>query len=281
MAAVPTGRPAGATRGGRGSVGIGAVVRSEWTKFRSVRSTTVSLLVMVVLIVGLGALSTALTTANWSSTGPADRLTFDPTNRSLVGILFGQLAIGVLGVLVISAEYGTGTIRATFAAVPRRPMVLMAKAVVFGAVGLLVSEVTAFAAFFVGQSLLTGATPHAVLSQPDVLRAVVGSGLYLAVLGLFGLGIAAIVRHTAGGIATFVGLLLVLPLIVEALPSSIRDPVAKYLPAVIGEVMTSAVSARAARDFPVLGPWAGFGLLCAYAAAALVLGGIVVVRRDA
>ena len=246
---------------------------------RSVRSTTWSLVAMVVIILGIGALATWLTTRNWSTTGFVDRLTFDPTNRSLTGILFGQLAIGILGVLVMSAEYGTGTIRSTLAAVPNRPLVLGAKTVVFGVVALVVGEVTSLAAFLIGQALLGEPTPHATLSQPGVLTAVAGSGLYLAVLGLLALGIATIVRHTAGSIAVFVGLLLVLPLIVESLPHSIRIHVSKYLPATIGFVMSS--TNLHGFDAPVFTAWTGLLVLCAYAAVALVVGGILLVRRDA
>jgi ABC-type transport system involved in multi-copper enzyme maturation permease subunit len=234
---------------------------------------------MVVIILGIGALATWLTTRNWATTGLVDRLTFDPTNRSLTGILFGQLAIGILGILIMSAEYGTGTIRATLAAVPNRPLVLAAKSLVFGVVAVVVGEATAFAAFLIGQSLLVSPTPHATLSEPGVLTAVAGSGLYLAVLGLLALGIATIVRHTAGSIAVFVGLLLVLPLIVQALPTSIRIHVSRYLPATIGYVMSS--TNLHGFDAPIFSAWTGLLLLCGYAAAALVVGCVLLVRRDA
>ncbi len=179
----------------------------------------------------------------------------------------------------MSAEYGTGTIRATLAAVPHRTLVLAAKAAVFGAVAVVVGLVSSFAAFFLGQALLTEPTPHAVLAQPGVTEAVIGSGLYLAVLGLFALGIATVVRHTAGSIAVFVGILLVLPLIVQALPASIRLHVTKYLPATVGFVMSS--TRTQGFGAPVFSPWGGFALLCGYTAAALVVGGVLLVRRDA
>ncbi len=260
----------------RGRYGLAGLVASEWTKVRSVRSTIWTLVVTVVLGIGLGAIATATTAARWSRMSIVSRLTFDPTRTSLTGLLFAQLAIGILGVLVVSAEYGTGTIRATFAATPRRPVVVIAKALVFGAVALVVGEVVSFVAFFVGQSLLTGPAPHAALGDPGSLRAVVGGGLYLLVLGLLALGIATIVRHTAGAISAFVGVLLVLPIIVTALPSSIGNSIGKFLPANIGVVLLS-VQPQASS----FSPWAGLLLLCGYAVAALVIGTVLVVRRDA
>ncbi|HLN15375.1 MAG TPA: ABC transporter permease [Acidimicrobiales bacterium] len=255
------------------------VVRAEWTKLRTVRSTTWSLLLTVVLTIGIGILTTAVAAARWHQFGAVERFTFDPTARSLTGLLFGQLVIGVLGVLVVSAEYSTGTIRATLAAVPNRPLVLAAKVLVFGLVALVVSEVTSFVAFFVGQAILKGSTPYATLGQPGVLRAVIGSGLYLTVLGLFALGLASIFRHTAGAISAFVVILLILPLILQALPQSVINAVGKFLPANIGVAMIATKpSFDEGAPFP---PWVGLGILAAYALGALLIGGWLMVRRDA
>jgi ABC-2 type transport system permease protein len=254
------------------------VVRSEWTKLRTVRSTAWSLLATAVLTVAIGALVCAVAAARWHEFGLVERATFDPVRHSLSGVLFSQLAVGVLGVLVMSAEYGTGTIRSTLAAVPKRPWVLAAKVVVFGAVALLVGEVVSFVAFFVGQAILAGTTPHATLGGPNVLRAVVATGIYLALLGLLALGIATIVRHTAGAISVFVAVLLILPLILQALPQSIIDAVAKYLPANIG---VSVTGVRFNGDFHTFSPWVGLGLLALYTAATLGVGLWVLVRRDA
>ena len=160
--------------------------------------------------------------------------------------MFCQLAIGVLGVLVMSAEYGTGTIRATFSAAPRRPLVLAAKGIVFGVVALVVAEIVAFVSFLVGQALLSAPATHATLSTPGALRAVVGTGLYLGVIGLFALGLATIIRHTAGAISAFVGILLVLPIIVEALPNSLQFDIRRFLPLQIGGVMMSVNGAESA-----------------------------------
>jgi len=255
-------------------------VRSEWTKLRTVRSTLWSVVATVGLSLAIGIVATAVTASRWNTTSVLDRITFDPTSRSLTGLLFGQLAIGVLGVLVMSAEYGTGTIRATLTAVPNRRRVLGAKVVVFAAVGLVIGELSAFASFLVGQQILAGSTPYATLGQPGVLRAVIGGGLYLVVLGLLALGIAVMVRHTAGAISAFVGVLFVLPLIDQALPTSVADAVGRFLPAEIGAVMTTTRPDvhLAVGSFP---PWVGFGLLCAYAVVALLIGGVLLERRDA
>jgi hypothetical protein len=182
----------------------------------------------------------------------------------------------------MSAEYGTGTIRATFAAIPNRPLVLVCKAAVFGAVALVTSEILTFAAFLLGQTLLKGSTPYATLGQPGVLRAVAGAGLVLTVIGLLGLGLATIIRHTAGAISAFVAILLVVPLILQAFPVSVQHALIKYMPLVIAENM--AATRPTINDFggaTLLSPWTGFALLCAYAAASLVIGGILLVRRDA
>jgi ABC-2 type transport system permease protein len=247
--------------------------RSEWTKLRTVRSTIWSFAVIVVMAIGIGALATAETRSHWNSTSI---IGFDPTQTSLVGVFFAQLVIGILGVLVMSAEYGTGTIRATLAAAPRRPLVLVAKVGVFALVSLVVSEIVAFVSFFIGQALLSAPAIHATLSSPGALRAVVGSGLYLCVLGLMALGIATIIRHTAGAIAAFVGVVLVLPIISSALPSSIDESVRRFLPSRIGTSIITVIPQNHS-----FSPWTGFALLCAYAVGLLIIGGVLLVRRDA
>ncbi len=284
-----------------GRAGLRTSVLAEWTKFWSVRSTMWTLVATGLAVVGLCALSTG--------TVSASDIIDDPTRRSLIGIFLGQLIFGVLGVLVMSAEYGTGTIRATLSAIPRRPIVLASKILVFGAVAVVVSEILTFSAFAIGQAILSGKhavgsaaflgqraqqfgvkVPHdiqvglsggsASLGQAGVLRAVVGAGLYLAVLGLLALGLATIIRHTAGAISAFVGIVLVLPLIVQALPMSIADAVARYLPANIGLVMFSTHGVPD-RIGPAFSPWAGFGLLVLYTVVTLAVGCWVLVRRDA
>jgi ABC-type transport system involved in multi-copper enzyme maturation permease subunit len=256
-----------------GRYGTADLVRSEWTKLRTVRSTLWALGATTVIGIGISALATAEVRAHLATTGP-----FDPTRLSLTGTFFCQLVIGVLGVLVMSGEYSTGTIRATFAAAPRRPLVLVAKVVVFGSVVLVISEVVAFVSFLVGQALLTSPAPHASLSTPGAVTAIVGTGLYLCVIGLFALALATLVRHTAGAISAFVFMLLVLPLILEALPASMQNAVNRYELPVIGSRILNATNHGAALTFS---PWAGFGVLCGYTLALLLVGAVLLVRRDA
>jgi hypothetical protein len=265
------------TTQGRG-LSIGKGLRSEWIKMRSVRSTTWTIVAMALISVGIAVIAGVTVSNQWNHMSLADQLSFDPTKISLQGLLFSQLVIGVLGVLLVSAEYGTGTIRATLAATPNRPRVLATKAAVFSAVALVVGQLLAFGSFFVGQALLTSPAPHASLSQPGVLRAVIGAGLMIPVLGLFALGIGSIVRHTAGAITTYVAALLVLPLIVQALPSSVGNAIMKFLPFRISDIMTTVGPGKGASAFH---PWVGFALVCGYALIALVVGGILMVRRDA
>jgi ABC-2 type transport system permease protein len=258
----------------QGRYSMRGLLAAEWTKLRSVRSTMWAIGVTIVLGVGLSAIATAETRAHWGhgAGGPG----FDATQMSLIGIAFAQLVIGILGVLVMSSEFGTGTIRATFAAAPRRPQVLAAKVIVFGAVAFVVSEVASFLSYFVGQALLTPPAVHTTLASATALRQVVGAGLYLTMIGLLGLGLATIIRYTAGALAAIVGVVLVLPLIVQALPNSLSNSLDRFVPLRIGNAITAA--------HPVLNsfaPWVGFALLCIYAAAALVIGGALLVSRDA
>jgi ABC-2 type transport system permease protein len=257
------------------------VLRSEWTKLRSVRSTTWTLLATVVITIGIGVIATATEASRWAHSPPGSHLSFDPTSLSLTGLLFGQFAIGILGVLAISAEYGTGTIRASLAAVPDRRLLLAAKAAVFAAVVLVVGEVVSFGAFFIGQMLIGGGAPHATIGQPGVLRAVAGAGLYVALLGLFALGLGSIIRHTAGAIAVFVGVLLIIPLILPALPTSLNHAINKLEPITIGMAMTSVNTHTGSNPVPTLSPWVGLALLAGYAALALGIGGWRMMRRDA
>lgn len=272
------------------------LLNSEWIKLRSVRSTIWSFVIVVVLGVGVGILATAETRANWAHSG---HFGFQPIRTSLIGVDVAQLVIGVLGVLVMTGEYGTGTIRATFSAAPRRPLVLAAKTVVFTAVAVVVSEIVAFLSFFLGQAMLTSPAPHATLSSPGALRAVVGSGLYICVIGLIGLGLGVLIRHTAGAIGALVGVLLILPLVISALPNSIINAVQRYEPLQIGKMMITVPPRfiRATIEGPkgvvkhvvihggvgtfTFSPWVGFGILCGYAVALLVVGTVLLSRRDA
>jgi ABC-2 type transport system permease protein len=248
-------------------------MRSEWTKLVSVRSTIWTLGLTIVIGIGVSAIAAAETSSHWA-TNP--HFGFDPTSLSLTGVFVAQLIVGVLGVLVMSSEYGTGTIRATLSATPRRPGVLVAKASVFGLVALVVSMLTAFLSFFVGQALLTAPAIHATLSSPDALREIVGTGIYLFLIGLFALALATLIRHTAGAISAFVGILLVLPSVLQALPNSLQHDIIKFTPSRIGV----AVLSRGNHPF-AFSPWVGLAVLAGYTAALLIIAGVKFTKRDA
>jgi ABC-2 type transport system permease protein len=252
------------------------VARMEWRKLRTVRSTGLIIVIFAVGMIGLSVL--ALSHEGYPQLSAADRASFDPTHDStFTGLLLGQLLAGVLGVLTITAEFSSGMIRATFAAVPRRPLVLAAKAAVVGAVMLAAGEILAFAAFLAGQSVLPAPAPHATLGQPGVLRAVLLAGAYPALIALIGLGLGAVIRHTAGAICAVVAALFLLPLLVAPLGASTADGVVRFLPEQIAALSLTAVRPAS----PALSPAVGFGLLCGYAAVALAAGGWALARRDA
>jgi ABC-2 type transport system permease protein len=258
----------------RGRVTQARVALSEWTKLRSVRSTRWALLTAVLATIGIAALACAIAAHHYAQMSPRDRADFHPLEINLAGVQLAQLAIGVLGVLVITAEYSTGMIRASFTAVPKRLPVLWAKATVFALtlLGLMVPAV--LLAFLVGESLLSRHHINIAFSHPGVARAVFGAALYLTVVGLFGLGLGAIVRNTAGGIATFAGIMFVLPPLMNVLPTSWNDAASPYLPLAAGEAILSITPGNH------LSPWVGLLLFAGYAAAALAVAAVLLVRRD-
>jgi magnesium-transporting ATPase (P-type) len=251
------------------------VVRSEWTKLRTVRSTYWSVLAAIVAGVGLSAAISAATASAYSSFDAHDRLTFDPTSISLAGLFFSQLALGVVGVLGITAEFSTGMIRTTLSAVPQRGMVVVAKSLVLGVAAFVVGVITSFAAFFVGQAIFSSKHLDVSISDAGVLRAVFGGSLYLAVLVLFALGIGLLIRHSAGAITTLVGVVFILPGVTGALPDKWQHDFARYLPANAGGALTNVKVATTS-----LSPWVGFLVFCAWAGVALVVGGYLLRRRD-
>ena len=252
------------------------VLRSEWTKLWSLRSTRWSLLVSFVGMAGLGILVSAVQMAHWNQMSFQDRATFDPVDTSLGGWHLAQLAIGVLGVLLITGEYSTGQIRSTFAAVPRRLPVLWAKALVYSTLTLVLMLVASFTAFLVSKPILRSHHVETTLSSPHVLRAVIGAGLFLTVTGLFGLSLGALVRNTAGGIALFAGIMFVLPGITAILPHSWGDSIDPYLP------LSAGTDILAIHPDPAsLSAWTGFLLYLGYALVALAASAVLLVRRDA
>jgi ABC-2 type transport system permease protein len=258
-----------------GHYGFRSAARMEWLKLRSVRSTAWVMLVFAAGLIGLAIL--VLAHQHWATMSAADRASFDPVNQGFTGLTIGQLAFGVLGVLMITSEFSSGLIRATLAAVPSRPLLLAAKAAVLGAVVLAVGEIMAFAAFAVGEAVLRSPAPHATLGQPGVLRAILMAGAYPGLIALIGLGLGAVIRHTAGAICAVVGILFVLPLILLPLGFSIQNSVGQFMPMLIAENSITAVKAQS----HTLSPGLGFGMLCLYAVAALVAGGWALARRDA
>jgi ABC-2 type transport system permease protein len=247
---------------------LSGVVRMEWRKLRTIRSTWWILLVFAAGLVGVAVMDADM--------GPAQPApSYDPTQNAFGGLAVAQLVIGILGVLTLSSEFTSGSIRATFAAVPRRGRVLAAKATVLAAVTLAAGEALAFAAFAAFQVAARHGVPHASLAQPGVLRAVLLAGAYPCLIGFIGLGLAAVIRHTAGAISAIVGVLFVLPLVL--LPLGWHSAVMKFLPWMIAVNSLAAVK-------PVtnsLSAGTGLAMLCLYAAAALAAGGWALLRRDA
>jgi ABC-type transport system involved in multi-copper enzyme maturation permease subunit len=258
------------------------VVRSEWTKFRTVRSSFWCLAIGAVLGIGLGAV-VSLVSANHYRTDPGLRFDWNPADRSLGSLMLTQLAFSILGVLVVTGEYSTGMIRTSLAAVPKRSRMLAGKVLVFAVVVLIASEIISFVTFVLGQALISGKAPTATFGQPEVLRAVVGSGLYLAALGLIGLALGVIMRHAAAAIGTIVAILLVLPSIALALPTSWAEPIEKYWPTNAGFRIASVGHGleRFVVNGHAMAPWPGFGVMLAFVA--VMLGGafLLLERRDA
>src|SRR5712692_1216108 len=276
--ATPTAAPESTTTGDsswRGSL-LAAVAVAEWTKLRLVRSTMWALAIMIGIMVGFGSLFCFAFSARYDRLDPKERLTVDPTVLSLRGLFLSTLALGVLGVLVMSSEYASGMIRATLAAVPQRRTLLAAKAIVFGAVAMVISMGSAFAAFGAGQAILAHKHLGTSLTDPTVRRAVFGAGIYLTIVGLLGLALGAILRRTAGAIATLVALVFIAGLLAQALPSPWNDDVSKFLPGIAGLALFSV------RPDPArLTPGAALIVLLAWLAASFTSAAILIARRDA
>ncbi|HEY8720095.1 ABC transporter permease subunit [Pengzhenrongella sp.] len=255
------------------------VVLSEWVKFASLRSSWITILAALAVIIGFGALAAAVASGDVQSARPGGdpgMAGLDPTSLSLAGAQLAQIIVGILGVLAVSGEYSSGMIRATLAAVPRRLPVLWGKVVVIGVVGLVVAVPAAFGAFFLGQSIL-GAGANAALSDDGVLREVLGTGVYLAAIGLLGLALGALLRHAAGAIgALFVLLLLAPNLLGLLLPDSWEPHVLPYLPSNAGSSFTSLVPPDG-----MLSAGTGAAVLAAWLVVLLGAAAVLLKRRDA
>jgi ABC-type transport system involved in multi-copper enzyme maturation permease subunit len=255
-------------------------LRSEWIKLTTLRSTWITLLVTVLLGVGLGTLISFLG-ANHYNNGNNGRPDFNwnPTEVSLRGLLLAQVAVAVLGVMVVTGEYSSGMIRTSLAATPRRVRFLLSKFAVWTAVALVVGEIVSFAAFFLGQLVIGNQAPHTTIGAHLVLRSVIGAGLYLAMTGLLATVIGALLRNTAAGISAMVGLLFVLPGIIAALPSSWSNPIGEYWPVGPGSA-GAQVYAQTTGSY-TLSAWTGYGVMALFTAILLGLALWTIQHRDA
>jgi ABC-2 type transport system permease protein len=254
--------------------GLPGTLRSELTKILSVRSTYWTLFALVVASIGWAVLDCAGTVAHGAASG------FNAAQASLAGqVALGNLVIVVLGALVITSEYSTGMIRTSLAAMPRRGVLYAAKALVFAAVTLTISLVTSFTDFFVGQAILASKHLNTTLAQPDVLRAVLLSAAVVTVFGLFAYGTGALIRHSAGAITAMLGVIMVLPLLAQALPTSWYEGIQRWLPG--GSALNPIVSSAAPHSHYLFTAWGEFGVFCGYAVVLLALGAWAFIRRDA
>jgi ABC-2 type transport system permease protein len=254
--------------------GIVGVARSEWTKIRSLRSTFWTFLVTAVITIGLGSLFSLGRTSGRERI-PAD---FNAAGFSFNALFLSQLAIGVLGVLIITAEYSSGLIRTTFTAVPQRGRVLAVKATIFALVTFVVSAIATFVTFFASQAILNRVTPQlgVSLTSPHALRIVIGAALYLTLCGLLGVALGALLRSTAAAITTLAGLLFILPILMNFVPVSWhRDAIGQWLPSNAG----FQIIEKTAQPL-MFSPWVGLAVFAGWVAVAFAAAVILLRRRD-
>jgi ABC-2 type transport system permease protein len=237
------------------------VIRAEWTKLYSVRSTAIVLGVAVLLLVGLAALLAAVFSAQWDELSPLEQQAFRPGTDPLSGVALAQLAVGILGVLAASSEYSTGMIRATMAAVPRRVPVLWGKLAVVCALVGVVALASMFAAFWIAQALLSGKGLSVGLGEPYVLHVLFSAPVYLMLVAAMGVALGALLRHTAGAISALVGLLFLMPILFAFLPSAWSNTIGPYLFGAAGQAFWAVPQARQITDstaaFVVVLAWVG------------------------
>jgi ABC-type transport system involved in multi-copper enzyme maturation permease subunit len=253
------------------------VLRSEWTKLWSLRSTWITLGLGLVFLVAFGVISAARYQSNITSGQPGDPDFAQATavSLSLFGTNFAQLALGVLGVLVAAGEYSTGMIRSTLTAVPRRLPVLWAKSAVFGLVALLVGVAGAFVAFLSGSAIISGTPAAMTLPDPGVVRSLLGAGLYLGLVGVAGVALGALLRSVAGGISVLVAALMLIPGLISLLPASWQRDLGPYLPGNAGESMFALT-----HDSTSLSPVAGLLVFLGWTVLALGGAAIRLARSD-
>ncbi|MFJ3925761.1 ABC transporter permease [Streptomyces sp. NPDC090022] len=254
-----------------------AVLRSEWTKIRTVSSTTWTLATALVVTVALSAAVSALMTSQFDNLPEIERAAFDPTLTSFSGMVLGQLAMVVFGVMVVGTEYSTGMIRTSLAAVPRRTTFLLSKITVAGLLALLVGLATSFLSFFIGQALLGG--HRTGIGEPNVLRAVVGAGLYMALIAVFSMGVTAMLRSTVLSLGILVPFFFLISQILIVVPKA--KEVARYFPDRAGSKIMQVVPDAMGRGEAPYGPWGGLGIMVLWVLAAVIGGCLVLRRRDA
>ena len=275
---MPTRRPQpGPGRAAAGGAAFRRSLRAEWIKIRTMRSTLFVLLGTLAFTIGLAALNGSSAGSEFAGMSPADRASFDPLATSMRGYLLAQIALGLLGGLVITSEYGARTIVPTLTSVPHRARVLASKALVLVGVALPAGIVVSLAGFLVGQATLSGAgAPSLALTDGVALRGIVGGGLYLALAGLFGLALGTVIRSTTATVTTLFGVMLIVQAFAPALPGGIDDWVSKYWPPIAGGQIITSV-----QDPGLLEPWAGLGVMAGCVAVLLAAAFIVFRKRDA
>ena len=252
------------------------VIRSEWVKFWSVRSTAWTLIVLFIATVGISVLASVSTAAQYAQLSPKDKATIDVPMLSVAGIGLSQLAIAVLGAMIITTEYSTGGIRTTLSTVPSRMRVLFAKGLILAAVSLVIGLLTTFVSFYASEPFWQSHHLAVSINDPGVLRAVIGAGLYIMASALFGFALGTLLRHTAAAITLSVALLLIVPPLLSLLPGKWGDTVYKYFTSTAGDRIISTLP-----DHTLLSPWAGYLTMTIWWAALLALGAWLMNRRDA
>ncbi|MEU3559936.1 ABC transporter permease [Kitasatospora sp. NPDC006786] len=254
------------------------VLRSEWAKLWSLRSTWITLGLALLFLVGFGLIAAYQFKSRMTSGRPMDRdfASASTLSLSLFGTNFAQLALGVLGVLVAAGEYSTGMIRSTLAAVPRRLPVLWSKAAVYGLIALVLGTVGVFAVFVADSGVLSGTRVAMTLSDAGVVRGLLGAGLYLALVGVIGVALGALLRSVAGGIAVLVATLMLVPGLTSLLPSAWQSHLSPYLPSHAGEAMFALH-----HDSTTLSPTVGLAVFLGWMVLALGAAAVRLVRTDA
>ncbi|MGN9760654.1 ABC transporter permease [Streptomyces sp. SD31] len=251
------------------------VIRSEWTKIRSVASTVWTLSLAVVVTIALGMLISGLSANEFDNMSERDRLSFDPTFVSFAGMTLGQLALIVFGVLVVSNEYSTGMIRTSLAAVPRRGTFLFSKIAVATGLALAVGMATSFVTFFLGQAML--GEHKAAIGDPGVLRAVIGGGLYMTLIAMFSMGVAAMLRSPMLSLGILMPFFFLISNILGNVPAT--EKIGRYLPDQAGSKIMQVVTP--VDDDTPYGPWGGLGIMVLWVIVALAGGYATLRKRDA